>query len=304
MPELRLPGMDHDYYDFSSITSRPRLEWPDGASVAFCVIVNLEHYELIPPEDAYTLKVRYGPPRIRPAPDISCFSYREYGNRVGVFGIMKLLDKYGIRATAALDATIADSNPFLVKECQKREWEFMAHGITARRLITSLMTEEQERDHIRTSVQAVERATGEKPAGWFGIEYSESARTPNLLAEQGIRYTCDWPNDEQPYAMRVKGGNMYSLPVTVELDDDKALGLRAMPIMDYAEIAKDTFDVLHREGAQNGRLLVLNLHPYVMGQPYRLKYLDQILAHICGRDGVWKATGSEIVDWYSKLGRA
>ncbi len=304
MSGTRMPGMDHDYYDFSNINSRPRLKWPDGASVAFCVIVNLEHYELIPPEDAFTLSLRYGPPRIRPAPDISSFSYREYGNRVGVFGIMKLLDKYGIRATAALDATIAGHNPFLVKEGQKRRWEFIAHGITARRLITSRMSEEQERDHIRTSVQAVERATGHKPAGWLGVEYSESARTPNLLAEQGIRYVCDWGNDEQPYVMRVEGGAMYSLPVTVDLDDDKALGLRSMAIMDYTEIVKDTFDVLHREGAQSGRMLVLNLHPYMMGQPYRLKYLDQILAHICGQGGVWKATGSEIIDWYSQQGGA
>ncbi len=300
MPGLRMPGMDHDYYDFSSLPSRSRLEWPDGARVALCVIVNLEYYELDPPEDAFTLRLRYGPARLRPSPDFSTFSYREYGNRVGIFGIMKLLDTYGIRGTAAMDATVAGHYPFLVKECQKRRWEFIAHGITARRLITSHMSEEQERDHIQTSVQAVERATGQKPAGWMGVEYSESVRTPNLLAAAGIWYVCDWPNDEQPYKMRVETGTMYSLPVTFDLDDDKALGLRNMSIMDYADIVKETFDALYLEGEHNGRLLVLNLHPYVMGQPYRLKYLDQILAHICGHRGVWKATGAEIIDWYAQ----
>jgi peptidoglycan/xylan/chitin deacetylase (PgdA/CDA1 family) len=291
--------MDHDYYDFSSLPTRPRLEWPDGARVAFCIIVNLEHYELEPPEDAFTLQLKYGPARLRPFPDLSTFSYREYGNRVGIFGIMNLLDKYGIRGTAAMDATVAGHYPFLVKECQKRRWEFLAHGITARRLITSHMSEEQERAHIQTSIQAVERATGQKPAGWFGVEYSESVRTPTLLAEAGIWYVCDWPNDEQPYKMSVATGTMYSLPVTFELDDDKALGLRNMAIMDYADIVKETFDALYLEGEQSGRLLVLNLHPYVIGQPYRLKYLDQILAHICGHRGVWKATGAEIIDWYA-----
>ncbi len=300
MPGLRMPGMDHDYYDFSSLPSRSRLEWPDGARVALCVIVNLEYYELDPPEDAFTLRLRYGPARLRPSPDFSTFSYREYGNRVGIFGIIKLLDKYGIRGTAAMDATVADHYPFIVKECQKRRWEFIAHGITARRLITSHMSEEQERDHIQTSVQAVERATGQKPAGWLGVEYSESVRTPNLLAAAGIWYVCDWPNDEQPYKMRVETGTMYSLPVTFDLDDDKALGLRNMSIMDYADIVKETFDALYLEGEHNGRLLVLNLHPYVMGQPYRLKYLDQILAHICGHRRVWKATGAEIIDWYAQ----
>ncbi len=300
MPGMRRPGMDHDYYDFSSIPSRPRLEWPEGARLAFCVIVNLEFYEIRPPEGAFTLSTRYGPARIRPFPDITTFSYREYGNRVGIFGIMKLLDKYGIRATAATDATIAEHYPFLIKECQKRNWEFIGHGVTANRLITSQMSEEQERDHIRSCVQAIEKATGAKPAGWFGVEYSESARTPNLLAEQGIRYVCDWPNDEQPYKMRVKTGTMYSLPVSIDLDDDKTLAVRHVPINDYVEMARETFDVLYREGAESGRMLVLNLHPYISGEPYRLKYLDQILAHICGHEGVWKATGAEIVDWYAQ----
>ena len=62
------------------------------------------------------------------------------------------------------------------------------------------------------------------------------------------------------------------------------------------------FDVLHREGAQNGRTLVYSIHPWIMGQPYRLKYLDRILAHVAGREQVWKATGAEIVDWYAGRG--
>ena len=299
MTAARQPGMDHDFYPFSSMAAREPLAWPDGARVAFCVIVNLEHYELQPPEDAFTLNRRYGPARMRPFPDITRASHREYGNRVGIFGIMKLLDRYGMRATAAMDAVIAETNPFLVNEVMKRDWDVIGHGVSANRLITSEMSEEQERAHIARCVGAIERATGRGPSGWLGVEYSESRRTPHLLAEHGIRYVCDWTVDEQPYRMKVDGGTLYSLPVTTELDDHTVLGIRNMPITEYAQAATDTFDVLHREVAQNGRTLVYSIHPWIMGQPYRLKYLDRILAHVAGREQVWKATGAEIVDWYA-----
>jgi allantoinase len=299
MTAARQPGMDHSLYEFSSIVTRKPLRWPDGARVAFCVIVNLEHYELQAPEDAFTLNRRYGPARMRPFPDITRASYREYGNRVGIFGIMKLLDRYGIKATAAMDAVIAESNPFLVNEVTKRDWDVIGHGVTANRLITSQMSEEQEREHIARCVRAIEKATGRKPSGWLGVEYSESTRTPHLLAEHGVRYVCDWTVDEQPYAMNVEGGTLYSLPVTTELDDHTVLGIRNVPITDYTRIAADTFDVLYREGARNGRLLVYSIHPWIMGQPYRLKYLDRILAHVTRRKRVWKATGAEIIDWYA-----
>ena len=299
MTAARQPGMDHDFYPFSSMAAREPLVWPEGARVAFCVIVNLEHYELQPPEDAFTLNRRYGPARMRPFPDITRASHREYGNRVGIFGIMKLLDRYGMRATAAMDAVIAETNPFLVNEVMKRDWDVIGHGVSANRLITSEMSEEQERAHIARCIGAIERATGRGPSGWLGVEYSESRRTPHLLAEHGIRYVCDWTVDEQPYRMNVDGGALYSLPVTTELDDHTVLGIRNMPITEYAQAATDTFDVLHREGAQNGRTLVYSIHPWIMGQPYRLKYLDRILAHVAGREQVWKATGAEIIDWYA-----
>ena len=299
MTAARQPGMDHDFYRFSPIAAREPLRWPEGARVAFCVIVNLEHYELEPPEDAFTLARRYGPARLRPFPDITRASHREYGNRMGIFGIMKLLDDYGIRATAAVDAMLAESNPFLVNEVMKREWDVIGHGVSANRLITSHMSEEQEREHIGRCVSAIEKAAGRRPSGWLGVEYSESTRTPHLLAEHGIRYVCDWTVDEQPHAMSVRGGVLYSLPVTTELDDHTALGVRNVPITEYARMAEDTFDVLYEDGAENGRTLVYSIHPWIMGQPYRLKYLERILAHVSGREHVWKATGAEIVDWFA-----
>ena len=299
MPGMRQPGMDNDLYDWSPISSRPPLQWPGSAQVALCVVVNLEHYEWDPPPDAYMPPTLPGGLGRGAFPDIRAFSHREYGNRVGIFRVMKVLDKYGIKGTVALDATVAENYPFVVQECQKRGWEFIGHGITVNRMITSQMSEEQERQYIRASIEAVAKATGKRPVGWLGPEYGESTRTPHLLAEEGIRYICDWTNDEQPYPMKVANGSLFSLPVSFDLDDSITHWIRHVPVMDYSQMIKESFDVLYQDGARSGRVLVLNLHPWLIGQPFRIKYLDQALAHISKHQGVWKTTGEEIIDWYA-----
>ena len=299
MPAERKPGMDNPYHGFLPMPGRPHLAWPNGARVAFHVVVHLEQFEWEPPADAITLIHDYGAAHHRPPPDIITYSYREYGNRVGIFGVMQALDRYGIRATAPIDAIVATEYPFLVDEAKRRNWEFLGHGLSSKHLITAGMTEEQELAYIRESISAVERGTGHRPVGWFGVEYSESTRTPELLAGEGIQYVCDWPNDEQPQPLNVSSGTLHALPVTTDLDDDKILGLRHVQVMDWARMVEEAFDVVYEEAADSGRVFSLNIHPYLMGQPFRLVYLDRVLAHITSKPNVWLATGSEIIDWYT-----
>ncbi|MBI4337196.1 MAG: polysaccharide deacetylase family protein [Chloroflexi bacterium] len=302
MPGMRKPGMDNDYYDFSPIVKRAALKWPDNARVALCVIVNLEHYEIQPPADAYM------PPNLPGGlgrggfPDFRSVSHRDYGNRVGIFRVMNVLDKHGIKGTAAIDATVAENYPFIVNECKKRGWEFIGHGQTVNRSITSNMTEAQEREYIRSSLDAVAKATGKRPGGWLGPEYGESTRTPAILAAEGVQYVCDWPNDEQPYRMKVPKGSMVSLPIMLELDDVFTHWNRRVTIMRWEQLVREAFDTMYVDGARGGRLLTLNLHPFLIGQPFRIKYLDQALEHIFKRGGVWKATGGEIVNWFLQQG--
>jgi peptidoglycan/xylan/chitin deacetylase (PgdA/CDA1 family) len=212
---------------------------------------------------------------------------------------MEVLDRYGIKATVAMDAATADNYPFIVQECQKRKWEFIGHGLTMQRIITSKMNEEQERDYIRTSLNSLQKATGVRPVGWLGGEFSESTRTPQLLAEEGVRYVCDWPNDEQPYKM--KGQDAYFLPTLLELDDEYSMRApRFLPVTEYCQMLQDAFDVVYHDSARSGRVLAFTLHPYLMGQPFRVKYLDLALAHMTKYGALWKATGKEIIDWYAR----
>ena len=297
MPAERRYGMDHEHYDWSPFIKRGILRWPGNARVALCVIVNLEHREWNPPEGSYTVALSggLGP---RPFPDYAGLTHREYGHRVGIFRVLDVLEKHGIKPTIAMDALTAENYPYLVRHCLERGCEIIGHGISVSRLITSNMSEQEEREYIQTSVEAVKRATGSAPVGWLGPEYGESPRTPQLLAKAGIRYVCDWANDEQPYPMKTPEGELFALPIMLELDDVHALWDRRVNIDRYGELLKECFDTLYRDGAQNGRLLALNLHPWLIGQPFRIGYLDDALGHMMRRQGVWAASGSEIIDSY------
>ncbi len=299
MSQQRRQGMDHDHYEWSPIATRPKLVWQGGARVALCAIVALERVEWSPPPGSVQSPALYRHLALhRPVPEFWSVSHREYGHRVGIFRVLDVLEKHGIRPTIAMDAITARNYPYLVRHCLARDCELIAHGISASRMITSRMSEAEERAYIAESVEALHLATGVRPRGWAGPEYGESTRTPQLLAEAGIRYVCDWANDEQPYRMRTAGEPLYALPVMVELDDVFALRDRSFRVDEYAVQIKEAFDTMYRDAEAGARLLALNLHPWLIGQPFRIGFLDDALGHVMKHPGVWAANGLAIIDAY------
>src|SRR5262252_8206392 len=304
MPAKRAYGMDQEFYSWSPIVTRPVLRWPDNARVALAVIVTLEHWDWeVPPNTPLAVSPLGGPEGLWSGnqpdfPDIGGYGNHEYGNRVGVFRILAALDKYGITPTLALDKAVADHYPFLIKEGQRRDAEFIAHGLSRRRLIHIGMSEDEERQYIRDAIAAVAQATGTRPVGWSGPDFQETLHTPDLLAAAGIRYVCDWGNDEQPYKMTPKTGELYSLGVHAYLDDNYIHLHGRRTINEVNLLWREWFDGVYADGATTGRLMVLHLHPWIMGQPWRIRHLDEVLDHINTHAGVWNATGAEIIDWF------
>ena len=192
MTAQRSFGMDHPHHEWSPIISRPSLRWPENAPVALCVILVLEHMEWEAPDGSFQVANLSGGSAPRAFPDYARVSHREYGHRVGIFRLLDVLEKHGIRPTIAMDAITAENYPYLVRHCLDRGCEVIGHGISVSRMITSNMTEGEEREYIQTSIDAVTRATGTAPRGWLGPEYGESQRTPQL-----------WP---RPAALRLRLG--------------------------------------------------------------------------------------------------
>ena len=307
-PAQHQHGMDHPYYDWSPLPSRPRFEWPDRSPLAVGAVVVLEHVEWEPPPDAYSLRRRSGGLARLPAPDYPQLTIREYGHRVGIFRLLDLLDRRGVAATIAMDALTAEHYGWLVSHLAERGCEIAGRGIAATRLITSKNSETEERDAIARSLDAIESATGLRPTTWFSAEGVESFRTPALLAEAGIDTVLDWPNDEQPVLMATEGvlagvgrpdatPPMVSLPLFLEADDEFALWHRRVPLDGWREIVTGAAARMHRDGAEHpagSRLLMLTLRPWLAGQPFRVPTLDTALAQVMALGNIHTATASEL----------
>lgn len=296
MPGERRPGMDHSHYAYSALPAREPLRWPEGSPLALWVILYLEDWELQPPADSYRPPGIHGV-RESHFPDYRTFSHREYGNRVGVFRVLELLDELGLRPTVAVNSSVCERLPRVLRECLDRGWEIAAHGTHATRMITSRMSEEQEREHIGGAIQAIASATGRRPQGWIGQEFGESTRTPELVAQAGMAYIADWPNDDQPYPTR--HGDLVSLPQQPNWDDVQLLWLRQLPSTRYPALLAEACDVMLEEGATQARMLTVGIHPWLSGQSHRIRYLRSGLTDIARRAGVWNADGATIASHYA-----
>lgn len=282
---------DVDRVAYSPITTRPPLHWPGGARVALLVVPNIEFYEYLPPHNPHR-----DPWSRSPHPDVLGYGTRDYGNRVGLWRLFETLDRHEIRATVSLNLAVFEHFPELLDECERRGWDYMCHGLYNTRYLWGLSEQDEARE-IAECVSTFRRLTGRDLAGWFSPAMSMTLSTPDLVAEAGIRYYCDWVHDDQPVPLRVRSGRLLSMPYTVDLND--AVVQRQGHEADvFGQVIVDQFDTLYAEGAESGRVLVVAIHPYLMAQPHRIRYLDEALEHVCGHAGVWKATGTEIADWY------
>jgi allantoinase len=287
--------MEHGRFAYSAIAGRPPLALPGGARVAVWVTPNIEHFHYDKPAISMT------PMTAGIQPDVLNYAWRDYGARVGVWRLMETLDKHGIPATAALNSEACDFYPEIVEAGTKLGWEWMAHGVSNSLLIAGL-SEAEEKAMIGGVLDTIEASAGARPRGWLSPALTESHVTLDLLAEAGVGYVADWCNDDQPYRMTTRSGSIVALPYTLEVGDIPVFLERGGTGEDFYQLVVDQFDMLWEEGAKTARILSIALHPFLIGHPFRAKHLDRALAYMKERDGVWFATGSEILDWYASAG--
>ena len=283
-----------DRVDYSPIIDRPIIKWPNDARVALWISPNVEHYEYMPDDDS----ARTPWPRT-PFPDVQQYSYRDYGNRVGFWRMLETLDKYNIRCCVSLNMAVLEHFPEIRDAMVQRDYDYMSHGIYNTRYLYTY-TEEQEREFYRDTIDTLKLHTGKQLKGMLGPAISGTERTPDLMAEAGLIYHTDWMHDDQPVPIKVKSGKLVSVPYSIELNDSSLLRDNHYEGDYFARICKAQFDQLYKEGAESGRVMCIALHPFLIGQPHRIKYLDDILSHIMSHDGVWQTTADDIADYYIK----
>jgi allantoinase len=154
----------------------------------------------------------------------------------------------------------------------------------------------EERQSIHRALAKIAALAGRKPVGWLGSGLAESWNTLDNLADEGVQYIADWVSDDQPFFITLDDGRkLVSIPYSYEINDSPFIQTRAGHIDQFVAAIKRQFDTLYAEGAQSGRVMAICLHPYLIGVPHRIQGLDEALAYIAAHDGVWFATGSEIV---------
>jgi len=282
--------MENELYDYSPIVDREPIHWPGDARVAFYVGLNIEHFYLDRPSTSLfeaTASL---------VPDALNYGWRDYGARVGIWRLIDSLDRHGIRASVLLNSDVCERYPQIIEAGRRRNWVWLAHGRTNSTLHTNL-TPDEERTVLAEIVGTIEKTTGQRPHGWMGPGLTETFQTPALLAELGLSYVLDWTNDDQPYWLNIPG--MLSVPYTVELNDLGVFTAKGLTGPDFLQMFKDHFDQLYADSSASGRVMALALHPFVIGQPSRHKYLDLALEYVATHHGVWLTTSDEIAEHYA-----
>ncbi|MCC5863327.1 MAG: polysaccharide deacetylase family protein [Gammaproteobacteria bacterium] len=296
----RRHGMDHDRYPFSNLFERKPAAWPEGAKVALWVVPALEFFPLNPSGKPFKAPGSM----VTPYPDFRHYTTRDYGNRVGIYRIFKVLDELKIPASVAFNSVVAERYPALLEEVTRRGWEVIAHGVDMDALHYGGLDEAQEAGQIETALATLRAASGQPVTGWLSPAKSESFVTPDLLAARGVEYVCDWVNDDMPYAMQTSSATLYSMPHSTELSDRQILIDYHFSEDEYVEQVQDAFDCLYAEAADHGgRVLCLPVIPYISGLPYRIRALRRALEYVLGHEGVWPATGRDILtEWQRSQG--
>jgi peptidoglycan/xylan/chitin deacetylase (PgdA/CDA1 family) len=282
-PEQRL--------EYSPIANRPPLRLPGGARMVVWTIVNVEEWDIDRPMPRTVLTPPAGG---SPMPDIPNWAWHEYGNRVGFWRMLEVLAELKVRASLAINGTAIGRYQPISRAALEREWEFMGHGYTQR----NMQAVENERDDIAKTTEAIKRFTGRAPRGWLGPGLTETWTTPDLLAEQGYDYVCDWVLDDQPVWLKTRSRPLVSVPYTQECNDVAMMLIQHHKASEYLDRALDQFEQLYGDSRDSARVMALVVHPYIMGAPHRLKYYRKALEHIRGRSDVLLWTGGEICDWY------
>lgn len=276
-------------YDYDPILGRSRAPWPGGKKLALYVAVGVEDYD-------------FGDGRVEnllegiPAPDLVNASWRDYGNRVGGFRLLKRLETFAITPTILLNTAVYDSAPELVAEARRLGSEIVGHGVSNSDSLEA-MSEAEERSYLVAVAERIRLEEGEAPLGWSSPWLTHTENTLDLLAESGYRYVMDLRADDQPVSLQTRGTPLLAMPYSLELNDSTSMVIRAVPPADFADMIIDEFDELSLAAKDQPLIMSIILHTFISGVPFRLKQITRALEYIAGHGtDVWFARPRDIYE--------
>ena len=291
-------------YPYSARPQRGSFKWPNDAKVAVIVTLNLEHWEMV--KDTNEPYYAGGPP-ILPSTlpgnvaDFPNYSWREYGQRIGIWRLIDIFDEVGVPASCTINAITALERAPMVEAAMQRGWEIVAHNYEQGELLCDYANDpDKEREVILRTLKVYEEVVGRPAKGWLSSSLRGTVNTCGVLAEQGLIFFCDMMNDDQPYLIETPHGNIVSVPYTIDINDFSLLTRMNFTTDQFLAAIKEELDVILSESVAdgNGRLMNLGLHPHVSGRAYRVRAIREFLEYAKSLDGIWFATREEVAEWY------
>jgi peptidoglycan/xylan/chitin deacetylase (PgdA/CDA1 family) len=279
--------------DYSAIIDRPRLNLPDGKRMIVWSIVNLEVWDIARRMARQVLPAPTGEVLL---PDVPNWSWHEYGMRVGVWRLVEMYRRFGIKPTLSINARVCVDYARVAQACRDEGWEFMGHSYEQ----GPIHLEPDQPAMIKRSLDVIESSTGKRPVGWLGPGLTQTYDTPDYLAAAGIRYIGDWVYDEEPTRIRTRNGPLVTLPYSMELNDITMMVVQHHEAKYWTQKCLDSFERLYEESADRPRIMAIAVHPYISGQPFRIKYHEAVYEHILRHDDVLHWNGEQILNWYDK----
>jgi peptidoglycan/xylan/chitin deacetylase (PgdA/CDA1 family) len=276
---------------FSPISQREPLALPNQARVAVWIIVNIEEWN---PLETMPRTVLTPPAGGSPTPDVPNWAWHEYGNRVGFWRILDVLDQLSLPAALAINGSAIRSYEPISRAALERKWEFMGHGFSQK----NMQKVANEREDIVKTRQIITDFTGRPPRGWLGPGLTETWETPDLLVEEGYDYVCDWVLDDQPVWLKTRTKPILNVPYTQECNDVAMMLIQHHTAAEYRNRAVDQFNQIYADATGSARVMALVVHPYIMGAPHRVRYFREALEHIKKHQDVVFWTGEKIHDWF------
>ncbi len=277
----------HHRYSYRSIHDRTDFAWPHGSRLAVYVGLNLEHFAF---GEGLGAELASGGPQ----PDVLNYAWRDYGNRVGAWRMLELFDQLAWPVSVIANSEMYAYAPSLMAAFRQRGDEVVAHGRTNSER-QSVLSESDEQQLIAESTQIIAQHEGSPPQGWLSPWIAESPITPDLLVEAGYRYTLNWCMDDQPIWMNTRAGRILSIPYPQEVNDIPAIAARKESMESFADMIVDNFDEMLEQSQGQPLVMGIALHPYLVGQPYRLRRLRRALQHLGSRrDSIWLTTAGQI----------
>ncbi len=277
---------------FKLANKRPKLAPLNGKPIMVHLAMNIEYWPFDRPMPRGIIPAPHG---AQPQPpDIPNYSWVEYGLRCGMPRVMHMLEQRAVKASAFLNAQVADVYPSLMSAILEAGWELVGHGWFQQ----SLKQADDEREVIRRSLDKLEEVSGRRPRAWLGPGLGETPDTVDILKENGIEFLHDWVLDDLPFWIRTRHGPMVGLPYTLELNDVPIHVVQNCSSDEMLKRLQATLAVLERETEHQPRVLTFGLHPHIVGVPHIAYFFEKALDLLVDRADTVFVTSSQIGDWF------